>query len=385
MAFSTLFSTYKNYKESQLFHRYIHNEMIMPLLKKLPESFSLNVVGKSVLDRPIYAVKIGNGNKRILLWSQMHGNESTTTKAIFDIFNAFQSSDSVCLEILSTCTLLFIPILNPDGAQAYTRPNANSVDLNRDAKALSQPESVVLRKLFDDFKPHFCFNLHGQRTIFSAGNTDSAATLSFLSPAEESSRLVTNTRKKAMEVISAVNNCMQQVIPNQIGRYDDTYNENCVGDTFQSLGVPTILYEAGHFSKDYAREQTREFIYQSLLIALHYIATKEVSGENYEPYFDIPQNEKCFFDIIIRNAKVGKSGFVTDLAFQYQEQLVDNHIKFKPILEKNENLDKFFGHREYNANGSLVSAPNFQEIQVGFANDFVLINNEEYSLLLSES
>ncbi|WP_223034505.1 M14 family zinc carboxypeptidase [Hanstruepera marina] len=385
MALHTLFSAYKNYKESQLFHRYIHNEMILPLLKNLPKNFDLNSIGKSVLDRPIYTVKIGHGNKRVLLWSQMHGNESTTTKAIFDVFNAIQSSDRACFDILNTCTLLFVPILNPDGAHAYTRVNANSVDLNRDAKALSQPESVVLRELFDEFKPHFCFNLHGQRTIFSAGNDDNVATLSFLSPAEETSRLVTDTRKKAMEVISLVNNYMQQVIPNQIGRYDDTYNENCVGDTFQSLNVPTILYEAGHFPNDYAREYTRELIYQSLMVALHNIATKEVSGNNYELYFDIPQNEKCFFDIIIRNAKVIENEHVVDLAFQYQEQLVDNTIIFKPILEKIEKLDDFFGHKEYNANGSLVSSPNSQEIKLGFANDFVLINNEKYSLLLSES
>jgi hypothetical protein len=48
----------------------------------------------------------------------------------------------------------------------YTRLNANEVDLNRDSQNLTQPESKVLREIFDLFQPHYCFNLHDQRTIF---------------------------------------------------------------------------------------------------------------------------------------------------------------------------------------------------------------------------
>ena len=66
----------------------------------------------------------------------MHGNESTTTKAVIDLVNLLiknYDSDSVT-NLLNRCTLHIIPMLNPDGADAYTRVNANSVDLNRDAQ-----------------------------------------------------------------------------------------------------------------------------------------------------------------------------------------------------------------------------------------------------------
>lgn len=387
MVLTSLFSAYKNHQEKQLFHRYIHNEMIAPLLKKLPSKFQVDIIGKSVLGKSIYAVKIGVGKKRVMLWSQMHGNESTTTKAIFDVFNTFMISNPVSDAILNECTFLFIPILNPDGAQAYTRLNANGFDLNRDAKMLSQPESIILREQFDLFEPHFCFNLHGQRTIFSAGNTNKVATLSFLSPAENEIRSVTDTRKKAMHVITMVNNQLQNEIPNQIGRYDDTYNENCVGDTFQSLGVPTLLYEAGHYANDYAREKTREYVYQSLMLAFYHIASTNSYESKFEHYFEIPQNEKCFLDIIIRNAKVIKDGesFITDLGFMYKEQLQDNKINFRPILEKMDKLDDFFGHKELNANNNSVLTVDNKELNVGYENDCVLLNNEKYSLLFSES
>lgn len=360
--------------------------MIEPLLKNLPNNFEVEIIGRSELKKPIYAVKVGNGKKRILLWSQMHGNESTTTKAIFDLLNTFKDKNEVSLNILNTCNLLFIPILNPDGAEAYTRVNANEVDLNRDAKDLSQSESKVLRKQFGEFKPHYCFNLHGQRTIFGAGKaTGKVATLSFLAPAADKTQSVTNARKKAMEIITVVNDELQNEIPNQIGRYDDTYNENCVGDTFQSLGVPTLLYEAGHINNDYAREHTRELIYQSLLVAFNYVALNSIIGAKYESYFNIPQNEKCFFDIIIRNAKLKDNGRVTDLAFQYQEELVDGKVIFRPILEKIDLLKDFYGHIELNANGNDVSTPFLDDIKEGYSNDFVIINSEEYSLLLHET
>ena len=78
---------HKTYNEKLLANRYICNDHITSILNKLPNLFDVSIIGKSVKQEPIYAVKIGHGKKRVLLWSQMHGNESTTTKAIFDLFN----------------------------------------------------------------------------------------------------------------------------------------------------------------------------------------------------------------------------------------------------------------------------------------------------------
>ena len=214
------------YKEEALSHRYITNNHIEPLLKKLNSEFSVNVIGTSVNSASIYGVRIGSGPKKILIWSQMHGNESTTTKAVFDLLNSFFQNNDEFKYILEGCEICVIPMLNPDGAKSYTRLNANEVDLNRDAQDLSQPESVVLRAVFDDFKPDFCFNLHGQRTIYSAGESNKSATVSFLSPAQDADRMVTLNRKVAMEVISVMNDNLQEQIPNQVAIYDDGFNLN---------------------------------------------------------------------------------------------------------------------------------------------------------------
>ena len=168
---------FQQYKEQSIQGRYITLENIEPLLQKLNSNNQVSVIGKSVLEKPIYKYQIGAGETRIFLWSQMHGNESTTTKALFDFINVLNSKTDLAAKLLDTFTFYCIPILNPDGANYYTRVNANQIDLNRDFQDLSQPESNLLMKIYKEFKPDFCFNLHDQRTIFGAGTTGKPATV----------------------------------------------------------------------------------------------------------------------------------------------------------------------------------------------------------------
>ncbi|WP_323788988.1 M14 metallopeptidase family protein [Psychroserpens sp.] len=367
-------SLYKTHKELSLSGRYIHTETILNLLENSRINPLVALIGHSVNNENIYSITIGKGSKKILMWSQMHGNESTTTKAIFDMLNVLLASESISKSILASCTIRIIPILNPDGAKAYTRLNANEIDLNRDAQDLSQPESKVLKKVFDSFKPNYCFNLHGQRTLFSAGNSNNPATVSFLAPAQDENCTITSTRKIAMEIISEMNSYLQQQIPNQIGIYDDAFNINCVGDTFQNHNIPTMLFEAGHFPNDYHRDITREYIFQSLFIALHYISDHTISGNNHKTYFKIPENQKLFYDIIIRNTSN------KDIGIQFHEELIENSIHFAPKIEKISDLSSFFAHKEIDARGQEVFAANNEPIAEGSENDFVWINNEKYSL-----
>lgn len=303
-------------------------------------------IGNSVNGEPIYAFSVGNGRKKVLMWSQMHGNESTTTKAVWDMVNFLRSDEDLAKTILEQCTLMIVPMLNPDGAKVYTRENINQVDLNRDAQALSQPESRALRKLFEDFGPDFCFNLHDQRTLFSAGNTDKPATISFLSPASNEQRDFTPAREIAMKIIVAMNDMLQKVIPGQVGRYDDGFNDNCVGDAFQMTGAPTILFEAGHYPKDYGRETTRGYIFLSLLEALKVIATDKIKEFEVDGYFQIPENEKLFMDILVKNPQAINPDFEKDdaVGIRFKEILAGEKIIFEPEIAEIGPLDGLFGH-----------------------------------------
>jgi hypothetical protein len=383
MTIAHLQNDYQYYYEPSLFGRYINADHLKNLLEKHSEFFEVAVIGKSVLNEDIHFIKIGTGEKRILMWSQMHGNESTTTKALFDLLNVLSDhSNETVNNLLAAVTIGVIPMLNPDGSRAYTRLNANEVDLNRDAQDLTQPESRVLRRCFDSFKPNFCFNLHDQRTIFSAGSTNIPATVSFLSPAQDEACSITETRKKAMDIIVKMNEVLQKHIPAQVGTYDDAFNINCVGDAFQTLNVPTILFEAGHYCNDYNREKVRALIFQSLWTAVMEIAFEDLKGIQAEAYFKIPQNEKLFYDIIIRNAKLKIDGScqLLDVAIQYEETLDQDLVVFIPKIVKFSDLSHFFGHKEIDAKEREVFVGDHQHLKEGSAIDFVTINFQKHHL-----
>ena len=109
-----LVSKYSQIKASDLVGRYITNADILPLLNNLSKAFSTEIIGYSEQNRPIYSVSVGKGAIKILIWSQMHGNESTCTKALFDVFNFLKLTSSSY--IFEHCSLVIIPILNPDCA-----------------------------------------------------------------------------------------------------------------------------------------------------------------------------------------------------------------------------------------------------------------------------
>ena len=338
---------YQANKEEKLFGRYITLKHIEDLIFKYP----YQVIGKSVLGKPIYKLEFGTGKTKIFMWSQMHGNESTTTKALFDFINFLHSNTTESNTILSNFTFCLLPMLNPDGAELYTRENANKVDLNRDAQNLSQPESVLLREVFNDFKPDFCYNLHDQRTIFGAGETGKPATVSFLAPAYNEEREINEVRSKAIEVIVAMNETLQQFIPNQVGRFDDSFNINCIGDTFQSMDVPTILFEAGHYQGDYDREFSRKFIFIALLSGIQYIYENDIVLNEIQKYLHIPQNKVVFYDFVCKNVKINYDNLEKSINFaaQYKEVLSEGKILFEAYIVQIDDLENFFGHFEFDA------------------------------------
>lgn len=346
-----------NYKEQSVQGRYLTLETILPILKKLNTNEQVKHVGNSVQGRPIYTYQIGTGKTKIFLWSQMHGNESTTTKALLDFINLLNGETELAKMLLEDFTFMAIPILNPDGAFLYTRENANKVDLNRDAQNLTQPESMVLRGVFEVFQPDYCFNLHDQRTIFGVADSGKPATVSFLAPSYNEERDINATRLDAIRVINNINSVLQNYIPGQVGRFDDSFNINCIGDTFQNLGVPTILFEAGHFPDDYLREETRKYIFISLLVSFTTLSENDIVDNEISQYLNIPQNKVVFYDFMYKNIKINYDGneIITNFAVQYKEELIDGKVNFKAYIAAIENLDAYFGHYEYDAQGALYS------------------------------
>ncbi len=354
---------------------------IYPLLDMYQLHYEISVPGLSESGKDLPLIKVGKGPKIVLGWSQMHGNEATTTKALFDFLKFISQQHFFEKEIdlfFKTYSFYFFPILNPDGASNYTRENANNVDLNRDANFRSQKESQCLRHVFEFLKPDLCLNLHDQRSIYGFQN-GKPATLSFLAPAADTKLSITAARKTAMAQIVKMNGYLQQIVPGQIGRYDDSFNEACVGDTFQKLGVPTILFEAGHFQKDYQREKSREFILYALL-SLFDLLPNTLKEIDYNSYFNIPENRKNYNDIILRNVSLEGQSKTISIGIQYQEVLVGEKIKFVPIIDEIGNMGSKFGHIEYDFTGKQILTNVQDNLTVG-ANISEIFDKNDISML----
>ncbi len=375
-----IIESFSKYKEATLKGRYITQNNIQPLLIKWKGTYVIDQIGVSENKLPIHLIKIGSGVKRLLFWSQMHGNESTTTKALFDVLNFLNDvENTLAKKIIEECTLYIIPMLNPDGALAYTRVNYNQVDLNRDAQNLSQVESKIFKSVVEKVKPLVAFNLHGQRTIFSAGEAASSAIVSFLSPASNKERTVTDSRKKGMRIIAEMNKALQIAIPNCVGRYDDGFNINCTGDTMESNGYTTILFEAGHNPNDYDREITRKWMYLSLITALKFISLNGITVNNYKAYFNIPENGKLFKDIIVRNYPLNDNKI--DVSIQYKETLINEKLNFIPIITQIETQITENGHIEYDSDVEEVTIYNvLEKLEIGAEVEYLSINNEKFSV-----
>mgnify|MGYP000100200367 CR=1 FL=1 len=329
---------FETHQEKSLYGKWIHYAHISPLLKSLSLNLEINIIGKSENNLPIHSVKFGIGSKRILIWTQMHGNESTGTKALFDLLNYFSNSkDELIQTILRSCSIYCIPMLNPDGSLNYTRVNQNGVDLNRDAVDRKAKESKLLRSILEEFDPMFCFNMHDQRTIFGVEGTVNPATISFLAPSEEQTRKLTKGRKETMDVIVSMNELLQKIIPNHIGRYTDEFYPTATGDNFQKLGYNTILIEAGHYPNDYDREQTRKYNFFALIQGMYHIAISKTFN-NYQSYFKIPNNQKNFFDVI----RTSKEGF--DRAYLFVDKVINGTLVSELQLEKEGDLRNFIAH-----------------------------------------
>ena len=57
---------------------------------------SFKIIGASEENRNIYQIKIGKGSKKILIWTQMHGNECTGTKSVIDLISLLMVSSLLC-------------------------------------------------------------------------------------------------------------------------------------------------------------------------------------------------------------------------------------------------------------------------------------------------
>ncbi len=353
-----LFHAHGLFREESLKNRRFKHKDIIPLIGAC--GWKSESVGHSFEGRDIRKITVGSGKRKILLWSQMHGDEATATMAIFDILNFLRSSDTPEFNatrqtILSSLELHFVPMLNPDGAERFQRRTAQEIDMNRDALALQCPESRILKSLVMNLRPEFAFNLHDQAVYYAVGDTPVQSTIAFLATASDADRGWSPVRTRAMQVICKMNEQLQEIIPGRVARFSDEFEPRAFGDNIQQWGSSLILVESGAYPEDPEKQYIRALNFYSILEALLAIAQESYTGYVLETYEAIPVNNRSFLDLKITNLRVPCPGghYTVDLGILRTEKNTRRAKNFThtSVIEEIGDLSVFHGIEVFDAQG----------------------------------
>jgi hypothetical protein len=267
-------------------------ETIQDLATRYPSVVTVEDVGESFLGRPIRMITLGEGPQKVLLWSQMHGNEPSATPALLDIAHYLlgHAEEPAPKAILEDLTLLMIPMLNPDGTELYVRRNAQAIDINRDALNLTTPEGRALKAVRDRHEPMLGFNLHDQDRRKAVGDTGALATNSVLAVSGDPEGTVTPGRLRAKRACSAIVKALAPFMPGGMARYDEDWSPRAFGDNITAWGTPVVLIESGGLPAGHPFADLTRLNFVALLTVLQDLVADDLAQHDPEIYEELPRS-----------------------------------------------------------------------------------------------
>jgi hypothetical protein len=297
-------------------------EAVQPSLES--DALRVNDIGRSIQGREIRAVTFGGGPTTVLLWSQMHGDESTATMALADIFRFMFEADEHPLRrrLGESLSIVAVPMLNPDGAELFQRQNAVGFDINRDARRRASAEARALWAVRDSISAAFGFNLHDQNARTRAGPDGPQAAIALLAPPFNEDRDYNDVRSRARLVAAGMASLLAHGIPGRVAAYDDTFNPRAFGDLFQQAGTSTVLIESGALPDDPEKQRLRAITFAAIMGALDAIATGSYRNARAQVYEDLPRNAGGARDLVIAGGHIvlpGAEPIRADIAVNYDD------------------------------------------------------------------
>ncbi len=297
-------------------------ESLRALAARHEGRLQLEEVGRSFEGRAIHMLTLGSGPKKVLLWSQMHGDEPSATPALLDLadFLLGRPEDPGAAAILEQLTLLMVPMLNPDGSEIYSRRNAQGIDVNRDALNLATPEGRLLKKLRDEHQPMLGFNLHDQNRRTAVGDTGVLATNAVLAVAGDPQATLTPGRQRARRACAAIVEALAPFVPGGMARYDEDWSPRSFGDNVTAWGTPVVLIESGGLTSDIDFPGLTRLNFVAILTVLHDLVRDDLAGHDPQVYEDLKRNQgDSWVDVAVRGGEVLQPGapapYRADLAF----------------------------------------------------------------------
>jgi len=328
-----------------------------------PGLFTLLEEGRSGEGRAIPLLKLGSGPLRILLWSQMHGDEPTATVALLDLLSHLgRTSGSAATEaLLSRLTLYLIPMLNPDGAERNERRNAQGIDVNRDALRLVSPEGRFLKSVRDRYQPKLGFNLHNQSGLVLAGPGGEQVALSVMSVPFDEAGTETDGRRTTKRLAVKVQELVAPWAAGRVARYDMEYTARAFGDSMTRWGTPTLLLETGGWTGPDEDVALVRLNFIALLGALQSLADGSLAEVDPAAYERLPVNSRDrLADLVLRRATLlngrGIPPFVGDVGFVRESRFAGSEPRrHRTVVVDVGDMDYAKGKQDVDASAYVVT------------------------------
>jgi protein MpaA len=134
-----------------------------------PKPVQTVTIGRSVRGRPIHAHILGDGMDTVLIMAVIHGDETAGGPLVDKLVDYLTAHP----DVVEGHRAILIPVANPDGMALSSRENTHGIDLNRNFEAgnrinnganglhaLSEPETVALKKLIQEYRPDRIISIH---------------------------------------------------------------------------------------------------------------------------------------------------------------------------------------------------------------------------------
>lgn len=189
-------------------------------------------IGYSVKGRAIAMAAIGRCDApvRVLVLCRQHGDEPVSTEAALQVIGRFARGDRRIGAGLENTQLLIVPMVNPDGAERFTRENAKGVDLNRDWTRRSQPETRAVANLYTRMAPQVVLDEHEWTASDSCG-------YDALETGQSAGRVARQIQ------IAAVTTGTERGVPLLAYRFSAYIDPSLAHPYFQSRGSASFLLE----------------------------------------------------------------------------------------------------------------------------------------------
>ena len=224
------------------------------------DTMALDQVGESLEGRPLFSATVGEGERKLMIVTQQHGDEPTGTEAAMLLLEWLSGDSEAAQALRSEMTVTVIPRVNPDGFERWEqlangeavlddtidpRRNSADMDLNRtwDSRETIEtaliPEALAVREVIAAFQPELILDYHNQNNYLNAEGE--LETISILWPTNE--LVDTEITATAQQAAVAVSQGIEGFDFGSLSLYPGSETPQIARNGLGIDGVPALLIE----------------------------------------------------------------------------------------------------------------------------------------------